>query len=150
MASDLLFSFFWRKIDEVFFSANVMENGLNHSHLTRIILVRSGWRLRFTTLSFHARLSRWALWLFKLQDLAFSLFERIRINMWFLRWGFPLVLTDILIHGGMVNTCDTITGGRKIILFAEAWALLFFVHPYVHKRVGQRCIVGCVLIWIQS
>lgn len=40
--------------------------------------------------------------------------------------------------------------GRQIILFGEASALFFFVHPYVHKRAEQRCTVGRVLIWIQS
>lgn len=33
-------------------------------------------------------------------------------------------------------------GGRQIILFAEASALLFFVHPYVHKRVGAEVHCG--------
>ena len=58
-------------------------------------------------------------------------------------------------HAELQISCDTITEltvqeDRLFFLFGEASALLSFVHPYVHKGAGQRCIMGCVLIWIQS
>lgn len=64
------------------------------------------------------------------------------VNMCFLHWGVPVVLIDIVIHAVWRIICDTIAGGnyggRQIILFAEASALLFFVHPRMCIRESGR------------